>query len=169
MALKIADGTFGQRAKPLSKPYARLLNHVRFIIRAAAKKARSRAAERLTPLKGCGMMVGAHISALLCVSIVAVGQILFKLTADSITSAGTILDRRVIGIGVASLMTCGIATLLWVQLLKTAPLSRAYPYVALNFVIIAVASRLFFHETISSTYAVGLILIVTGIVLSAIR
>ena len=41
------------------------------------------------------------------------------------------------------------ATLLWVRILTTVPLSRAYPFVALAFVLVPAAGYLFFHEAIS--------------------
>jgi drug/metabolite transporter (DMT)-like permease len=113
------------------------------------------------------MTAGNHVMALLCVALIAAGQILFKLTANSINVAGTVLDRAVISIASASLIIYGIATLAWVYLLQTAPLSRAYPYMALSFVIVGLVSWLYFQEPMSGFYAAGLTLIVLGIIMIA--
>jgi drug/metabolite transporter (DMT)-like permease len=108
-----------------------------------------------------------HMMALLCVSLIAAGQVLFKLTANSINAAGTLFDRSVVSAGLASLAVYGIATLLWVFLLQTAPLSRAYPYMALSFVIVGLVSWLYFQEPLSGMYAAGLVLLVMGIIVIA--
>lgn len=113
------------------------------------------------------MTLGNHVMALLCVSLIAAGQVLFKLTANSINAAGTVLDRSAVSLGFASLVIYGIATLFWVVLLQTAPLSRAYPYMALSFVIVGLVSWLYFQEPLSGLYAAGLTLIVLGIVMIA--
>ena len=108
-----------------------------------------------------------HLMALLCVSLIAAGQVLFKLTANSINGAGTVLDRSVVSLSLASLLIYGMATLFWVFLLQTAPLSRAYPYMALSFVIVGLASWAYFQEPLSGLYIAGLTLVVLGIVMIA--
>ena len=59
------------------------------------------------------------------------------------------------------------ATLLWVRILTTVPLSRAYPFVALAFVLVPAAGYLFFNESITLRYATGTALIVIGVAVAA--
>lgn len=86
---------------------------------------------------------------------------------NSINGAGTVLDRSVVSLSLASLLIYGMATLFWVFLLQTAPLSRAYPYMALSFVIVGLASWAYFQEPLSGLYIAGLTLVVLGIVMIA--
>jgi drug/metabolite transporter (DMT)-like permease len=59
------------------------------------------------------------------------------------------------------------ATLLWVRILTSVPLSRAYPFAALAFVLVPAAGYLFFQEQITIRYAVGVTFIVIGVVIAA--
>jgi len=54
-----------------------------------------------------------------------------------------------------------------VRILMTVPLSRAYPFVALAFVLVPAAGYLFFHESITLRYALGTALIVIGVAVAA--
>jgi hypothetical protein len=114
------------------------------------------------------MTLANHVMALLCVILIATGQILFKLTANSINAAGTIVDRTVVSLGLASLAIYAVATVLWVFLLQTAQLSRAYPYMALSFVIGPGELGIFPRAPFSVGYMGGLMLIVIGLVIAAI-
>jgi len=98
---------------------------------------------------------------------IATGQVLFKGAAQALATAGTPLDGRVLGFAVVALGTYAVATVLWILLLRDAPLSRLYPYMALSFVMVAAASRLVFSEPIPPGHLLGLGLIVGGIVLIA--
>ncbi len=110
---------------------------------------------------------------LLCFPIaIAAGQILFKRAASQIGSAsgtGWILQVLMLPTMWLAIALYGGATLLWVRILTTMPLSRAYPFVALAFVLVPAAGYLFFHESITTRYAVGTLLIVAGVALAASR
>ena len=99
---------------------------------------------------------------------IAAGQILFKRAAGQITPAGNWLLElaRLPTMWVAIALYAG-ATLLWVRILTTIPLSRAYPFVALAFVLVPAAGYLFFDETITAKYAFGTALIVAGVIVAA--
>jgi drug/metabolite transporter (DMT)-like permease len=101
---------------------------------------------------------------------IAAGQILFKRVASQITpSAGgwwLIEVARLPTMWVAVALYAG-ATLLWVRILTTVPLSRAYPFVALAFVLVPAAGYVFFHEPITLRYALGTALIVIGVAVAA--
>jgi undecaprenyl phosphate-alpha-L-ara4N flippase subunit ArnE len=108
---------------------------------------------------------------LLCFPVaIAAGQILFKRAASQITpgASGSWLIElaRLPTMWVAVALYAG-ATLLWVRILTTVPLSRAYPFVALAFVLVPAAGYVFFHEPITIRYALGTALIVIGVAVSA--
>jgi drug/metabolite transporter (DMT)-like permease len=54
-----------------------------------------------------------------------------------------------------------------VRILTVVPLSRAYPFVALAFVLVPAAGYLLFHEPVNTRYAIGTALIVAGVIVAA--
>jgi drug/metabolite transporter (DMT)-like permease len=103
--------------------------------------------------------------------LLATGQALFKMSAPS-------ADQQVNAIGWAIILLkqpsfwaaislYGCATLLWVYLLQSVPLSRAYPFAALGFVIVPVLAVGLFGERLTPTYIAGAALIVAGIIVTA--
>ena len=56
---------------------------------------------------------------------------------------------------ITGLALYGGITLLWLTLLRSAPLSRVYPYAALAFVLVPFFSWLLFGERIGATYVLG--------------
>jgi len=101
---------------------------------------------------------------------IAAGQILFKRAAGQIGSAtgtGWVLDVMRLPTMWLALALYGAATLLWVRILTTVPLSRAYPFMALAFVLVPAAGYLLFNETVTSRYAIGTALIVVGVIVVA--
>ena len=66
---------------------------------------------------------------------------------------------------------CGLcfalASLLWMYIVKVFPFSVAYPMVSMSFVIGMIAAVLFFHEQVSWSKWVGVLLIVAGCLLIA--
>jgi len=102
------------------------------------------------------------------VVLIACGQVLFKYVALlSVTSAHPWSDPKTLAFGVASLAVYGIATLLWIWVLREVPLSQAYPLMALSFVLVPAAGALIFGERVTLTYGIGVSLIVLGVVLIA--
>ena len=65
---------------------------------------------------------------------------------------------------IAALFVYGTATLLWIVLLQRVPLSRAYPFAALGFVLVPLASAWLFGERISVPYVLGAAFVIVGIV-----
>ncbi len=113
------------------------------------------------------MTLATHLGAVFCVALIAAGQVLFKLVAGALHRAGTPFTPEVAAYGAAAVAIYGFATVLWIVLLQTAPLGRLYPYMALSFILVAAASALLFQETITPGHAVGLGLIVAGLLVVA--
>jgi drug/metabolite transporter (DMT)-like permease len=61
----------------------------------------------------------------------------------------------------------GLGALAWILVLTRLDLSLAYPFLALNFVLIAIVSRLFLGETIPALRWGGIAVICLGILLIA--
>ena len=109
----------------------------------------------------------------LCVFAVmlAAGQILFKRAADSnppLRQVGDLIGLAANFYVWAALVLYGAATLYWIYLLQQIPLSRAYPFAALSFVLVPVFAWLTLGDTITLRYAGGVALIVLGMYLSAV-
>lgn len=99
----------------------------------------------------------------------AAGQLLFKKVAANLagTESGIALVFR-IALDPAFVLAITLyfaATLLWVTALREIPLSRAYPFTALAFVLVPVGAMLFFGETLGSRYFLGLAIIMLGMFL----
>ena len=77
-------------------------------------------------------------AALLCVCGIAVGQLLFKCTANSQALSGSYLHPRTLLWLLSALMLYGITTFGWIWTLQQGPLSRLYPWMALAFVLVSV-------------------------------
>lgn len=55
-------------------------------------------------------------------------------------------------------------SLFWVWLISQVTLARAYPFVAVNFILVAAVGAVFFSERINPINALGLVLIVAGVI-----
>jgi drug/metabolite transporter (DMT)-like permease len=101
----------------------------------------------------------------------AVGQLLFKATADRLPPIERVADLRhafAYPTLWLALALYGLATLLWVFLLQRVALAHAYPFAALAFVLVPFGAAAVFGERLSSGVLVGAALIVAGICISGI-
>jgi drug/metabolite transporter (DMT)-like permease len=104
--------------------------------------------------------------ALACVVGISIGQILFKLCAESYRIAGP-LNSRTLTIFVSAIVLYGITTLVWIWVLQRSELGKIYPLMALAFILVPLSSYFIFGERFSTQYLVGIGLIATGIFLTA--
>jgi drug/metabolite transporter (DMT)-like permease len=65
------------------------------------------------------------------------------------------------------LLIYGVGALAWIVVLSRVDMSYAYPFLALNFVLITVVSRVVFSETIPGLRWLGIVFICIGILLVA--
>jgi undecaprenyl phosphate-alpha-L-ara4N flippase subunit ArnE len=101
---------------------------------------------------------------------IAIGQILFKRAAREVSAASGIawlLEVARLPTMWVALALYGAATVLWVRILATVPLSRAYPFMALAFILVPAGGYVFFQESITLRYVVGAALIVIGVIVAA--
>jgi drug/metabolite transporter (DMT)-like permease len=113
------------------------------------------------------MIPAAHWSeiglSLACMLGISIGQILFRLSALRIDPqrwmASTVGNPWLW----AALVVYALATLLWVHVLRTAPLSRVYPLFALAFVVVPLLDALLLGEPLRHQALVGGAVIVAGV------
>lgn len=106
----------------------------------------------------------------------ALGQVLFKLTTESVGSPSAIsaagLFEQLLKLAFNPFFVLAIALYLslsvfWVWILSFTPLSRAYPFSALALVFTLVIGIFFFRESISRTHLFGFAMLVGGIIVIA--
>ena len=107
---------------------------------------------------------------LVCVVLIAAGQVLFKLAASqwridgwTFAAARSFLSPTM----VVALAIYAFATLLWVYVLRSAPLSLAYPLFSLAFIVTPVLAHVALGEPLSWRTFAGGALIVVGVLVSA--
>ena len=102
-----------------------------------------------------------------CVVVMTIGQVMFKQVAINYNKTGTIFNFSVIGIlAVAGAMYI-VSSGLWVWALRYVEISKAYPYFALGFVFVPLLGAWFFGELLTLRYGLGVLLIVSGVVITS--
>lgn len=107
-----------------------------------------------------------YVAAILCVVGMAVGQILFKVSATALAKAGTFFALKPAAILIAAMCLYGIISIAWIWILQKIELGRAYPLMALAFVLVPIGSYLVFGERFQTQYFVGVALIIVGIIIA---
>jgi drug/metabolite transporter (DMT)-like permease len=100
-----------------------------------------------------------------CVLAISSGQLLFKVSATAIPHA-SLRDIIQLPSLLGALTIYGMATAGWIWQLQHIELSRAYPFMALSFVMVPLLSALVLKETIDAGYWAGTLMIVGGILLT---
>ena len=102
----------------------------------------------------------------MCVVGIASGQVLFKYSANALAIADRPWEMGVaVPLG-AALAIYGVATIGWVWVLQHVHLSRAYPFMAISFVLVPAASFFLFDEQLDIRYILGVCLICLGVILA---
>lgn len=100
------------------------------------------------------------------VASLAMGQILFKLAASAMKSGNWVADWLLNWHLMIALVVYAFATGLWVLLLRSVPLSVAYPFVALAFFIVPVVAHFVLGEPLRWQTLAGAAVIVAGVWIS---
>jgi len=104
---------------------------------------------------------------LVCVLIMMTGQLLFKQVAINFNRVGSLFDISVLGLlTFAGLLYLG-STGLWIWALRFNDISKAYPLFALGFVFVPIAGIVFFNESFTLRYFLGIAFIVVGVYLTS--
>jgi hypothetical protein len=107
-----------------------------------------------------------QLLALVCVVGLAIGQILFKLSANSLAETGSLFATKTLATLVCAFGLYGTVTLAWVWLLQKAELGQMYPFVALTFVLVPIGSYFIFNERFGAQYMFGVAFVMLGIFLT---
>ncbi len=104
------------------------------------------------------------------VTVIAIGQLLFKSVGLRLGDRGffaLVEDPKTAMLFATSLVLYGIATFGWIWALRQVPLSTAYLFMSLGFILVPVMAHYTFGEPITLRFAAGTALIISGILLSA--
>ena len=118
------------------------------------------------------MTVWQYAQIIVVVALMTGGQLLFRKTAVGSPPLSTwhgITSLMFNPFFLVALAIYGLATLLWVGVLQQVPLSRAYAFNALSFVVIPIASIVMFGESVTPRLGAGLLLVIAGLVLIGAR
>ena len=115
------------------------------------------------------MPVRALLLTLLCVALLAAGQMLFKIAATQWRIDGWTW-ATVRGFLSPSLLMAltlyAVATILWVFILRTVPLNLAFSVYALVFLLVPVSAHFILDESLTLKTLVGAAIIVLGVIVS---
>ncbi|WP_227394349.1 EamA family transporter [Jeotgalibacillus aurantiacus] len=97
------------------------------------------------------------------------GQILWKIAVSKheSLSAGTMVKVILSPLFIGGGLLYVIATGLWLYILSVMPLSIAYPFQSISYVLGAMAAYLLFKETITKRQITGFLVIIFGVYLIA--
>lgn len=110
-----------------------------------------------------------YLVALVSIALGGIGQFLLKVGADrlrDIAPLSEVVGRMFLTPAIVAGMGCFVTSfVLWVLVLRSLPLSAAYPLVSLSYVLVTALSVFLLHEPLSALKIGGLVLIVGGVVL----
>ena len=117
----------------------------------------------------------AYIYILLTILLTVYGQLIIKWQInyagtfpEGIVEKGLFLLRLLLNPWViSSFIGAFLASLTWMAALTKFPLSFAYPFMSLAFVLVMVFSSVYFYESITVPKAIGMGLIVVGIIIGS--
>ena len=112
---------------------------------------------------------------LVSVTLAAVAQLTLKHGMNQVTASSgalrltgsslkDVVSTPAVWVG---LVLFGLSAFVWLAVLSRASLSFAYPFASLTYVIILIADRFLFHETVPPLRWAGVFFIMVGIVLVA--
>lgn len=112
-----------------------------------------------------GLPVPTFVSLLTTPFLIAIGQVLFKITSEKLVVSGNGVTTVFFDpLFILALTIYGSATLLWIYVLKSVPLAYAYSFMALTFVLVPLLAAFLMGETVTLKYAIGAALVITGLV-----
>lgn len=104
--------------------------------------------------------------AIACVLGLAVGQILFKSCATSLSETGSFFALKTAGMILLAMMLYATTSIAWVWVLQKVELGKVYPFMALAFILVPLGSYFVFGERFQIQYGLGVTLIVFGILIA---
>ncbi|MRS90032.1 EamA family transporter [Enterobacteriaceae bacterium RIT714] len=107
-----------------------------------------------------------YIITMICVIGIAIGQIMFKMSSSALSRTGSLFSYETLILLIPALSLYGITTLAWIWVLQKIELGKAYPFMALAFILVPIGSHFFLGERFNTSYFVGVLLIMIGIIVT---
>ena len=100
---------------------------------------------------------------------ISVGQLLFKVASQTTNLLSVGWTEGITSLltnpwFLAAVMLYGVATVAWIFVLQDVPVSRAYQFMSLSFVVVPIGAWLAFGEVVNVRQALGMAIIVGGII-----
>ncbi|MEA5616575.1 EamA family transporter [Cronbergia sp. UHCC 0137] len=116
-----------------------------------------------------------HLYILLTILFTVYGQIVIKwqvnstgnLPTEVMNKIGFILNLLLNPWIISGLASAFLASLSWMAAMSKFPLSYAYPFMSLSFVLVVFLSSVFFREPITIPKTMGMALIIAGIIIGS--
>lgn len=111
-------------------------------------------------------MLVTYAVAFLCTLGMALGQILFKMSAAASQTSGSLLSFKPLIALCTAMCLYGVTSLVWVWVLQRISLGKVYPFMALAFVLVPIGTYFVFGERFQPQYVFGVAFILIGVVLT---
>lgn len=100
------------------------------------------------------------------------GQLVLKWQVDRAAPMLNASSSRIVGLAwlltrpwvLSAFASAFVASLCWMQALSKLPLSKAYPFMSLSFIVVTFCSIWLFNDSLNWQKATGLVLVVGGLV-----
>ena len=103
----------------------------------------------------------------LCVVTLASGQIIFKLVGTRITGiADLFTDLGALALLGTAVGLYAASTLAWIIALKTLPLTHAYIFMSIGFILVPIAAHFLLGEPLTIRLMVGSLIVMLGILVA---
>lgn len=116
----------------------------------------------------------AFIYIVLTILLTVYGQLIVKWQVGSSTVPETTIEKFLFILRlllnpwvISSFLAAFLASLTWMAALTKFPLSFAYPFMSLAFVLVMLLSAVFFYEPITVAKVIGIGLIVAGVIIGS--
>ncbi|MEM6973883.1 MAG: SMR family transporter [Pseudomonadota bacterium] len=97
--------------------------------------------------------------------LISLGQLLFKVVGSRWGPGRPIQEMLLDPYLFGAMVVYAIASFTWIYALRTAPLGLAYTFNALGFIVVPALSLMVFGETLDWRYALGVTLIIAGMLI----
>jgi len=97
----------------------------------------------------------------------AIGQLYFKYTSMLLNRGYEVLSLSVIGSVFLACLSLGLASIIWIIVLRNIELSHAYPFHSFSFILVPLLGYIIFNEQLLMPHFIGTIFILIGIIIIA--
>lgn len=96
------------------------------------------------------------------------GQLMFKVVSGKLGAPGlaSLVKLFLDPMMILALSIYGIGTIVWIYLLRTVPLSTAYPFMGLPFCLVPILSGVILGEPVSIKTGIGTAMIIGGLMVA---